>query len=155
ARRAAHEQPAVDVPQVGPSDITWQEVRTVLDEELHRLPERFQAPLLLCYLEGKTRDEAARELGWTLGTLRGRLERGRELLRTRLTRRGLTLTAALLASLLTEHAVAAGLPAILLVRIVKAAVLLAAGQMAATGIISTKVAALMEGGLKAMAMTKL
>src|SRR5262249_23571697 len=145
ARRSAHERPAVDVPQAEASNITWRDVRTVLDEELQRLPERFRAPLLLCYLEGKTRDEAARELGWSLGTLRGRLERGRELLRTRLTRRGLTLSAALLASMLAEQAVAATLPAALVVRIVKAAALAAACQIAATGIISTKVAALMKG----------
>jgi RNA polymerase sigma factor (sigma-70 family) len=155
SRRTAHEVPAVDVPPVEPTDITWREVRTVLDEELRGLPERFRAPLLLCYLEGKTRDEAARELGWSLGTIRGRLERGRELLRTRLIRRGLTLSAVLLASMLAENAVAITLPATLVVRTVKAAASIAAGQTTATGIISTRVIALMEGGLKAMWMTKL
>src|SRR5579871_2674908 len=121
ARRHAHETRLVKLPEVEPADITWREVRVVLEEELQRLPKRFQAPLLLCYLEGKTRDEAARALGWSLGTVRGRLERGRELLRLRLTRRGLTLSTALLASLLTENAVAGTLPATLVVRIVKAA----------------------------------
>ena len=67
----------------------------------------------------------------------------------------LAFVAALLASLLAQHAVVAGLPATLMVQIVKAAALVAAGQTAATGIISTKVAALTEGGLKAMWMTKL
>jgi WD40 repeat protein len=62
----------------------------IIDEELARLPERYRLPLLLCGVEGLARDEAALRLGWSLGTLRGRLERGRELLRKRLTSRGLT-----------------------------------------------------------------
>ena len=50
--------------------LVWQEVRQALDEELQRLPERLRSPLLLCYLSGLTRDEAAKQLGWTLGTLK-------------------------------------------------------------------------------------
>src|SRR5262249_54482820 len=60
-----------------------------------RLPARYRAPLVLCYLEGRTRDETAGLLGWSAGSVKGRLERGRELLRQRLLRRGLTLGAAL------------------------------------------------------------
>jgi RNA polymerase sigma factor (sigma-70 family) len=73
----------------------------LLDEELRRLPEEWRAPLLLCYLEGRTQDEAAAQLGWSLSTLRRRLERGRELLRARMTRRGASLPAGLLATALT------------------------------------------------------
>ncbi len=69
--------------------LAWQEVRQALDEELQRLPERLRAPLLLCYLSGLTRDEAARQLGWSLGTLKRRLEQGRKALRSRLERRGI------------------------------------------------------------------
>src|SRR3954463_5429288 len=69
--------------------LVWQEVRQALDEELQRLPERLRAPLVLCYLSGLTRDEAARQLGWSLGTLKRRLEEGRKTLRTRLARRGI------------------------------------------------------------------
>src|SRR5690349_19804218 len=69
--------------------LVWQEVRQALDEELQRLPERLRSPLLLCYLSGLTRDEAARQLGWSLGTLKRRLEEGRKALRIRLERRGL------------------------------------------------------------------
>ena len=69
--------------------LVWQEVRQALDEELQRLPERLRSPLLLCYLSGLTRDEAAKQLGWSLGTLKRRLEEGRKTLRIRLERRGI------------------------------------------------------------------
>src|SRR5262249_11367207 len=63
---------------------------TILDEELRRLPETFRLPLILCCLEGRSQDEAATLLGWTPGSVKGRLERGRQRLRDRLARRGLT-----------------------------------------------------------------
>src|SRR2546430_702295 len=77
---------------------------TVLDDELRSLPEKYRAPLLLCYLEGRTADRAARQLGWSLRTLERRLAQGRERLRARLTRRGLTLSGVLLAAALSEEA---------------------------------------------------
>lgn len=72
------------------TDLVWCEVRTVLDEELQRLPERLRSPLLLCYLSGLTREEAAKQLGWSLGTLKRRLQEGRAALRKRLERRGIS-----------------------------------------------------------------
>ena len=96
AKRSSAGEPA-DVP--GPDDavqdVSWREALAVLDEELVRLPAAYRAALVLCYLEGRTQDEAARQLGWTLGTLRGQLERAREKLRARLLRRGVSLPAAL------------------------------------------------------------
>ena len=71
--------PAVDDPH---------ELRSVLDEELARLPARFRAPLVLCYLEGLTHDEAACRLACPVGTVRSRLARGRDRLRAHLMRRG-------------------------------------------------------------------
>jgi RNA polymerase sigma factor (sigma-70 family) len=71
------------------AQLVWQEVRQALDEELQHLPERLRSPLLLCYLSGLTRDEAAKQLGWSLGTLKRRLEEGRKALRIRLDRRGI------------------------------------------------------------------
>lgn len=71
------------------ADLVWREVCQALDEELQRLPERLRSPLLLCYLSGLTRDEAAKQLGWSLGTLKRRLEQGRDALRIRLAQRGI------------------------------------------------------------------
>ncbi|HJT76306.1 MAG TPA: sigma-70 family RNA polymerase sigma factor, partial [Gemmataceae bacterium] len=108
ARRRAGERRLAGRPSTEPADaLTWGELRVVLDEELRRVPEQYRAPLVLCYLDGKTQDEAARQLGWTPGSVKGRLERGRSLLRTRLTRRGITLSAALLAAALAERAASA------------------------------------------------
>jgi hypothetical protein len=97
----------------------------------------------LCYVQGKTRDEAAAELGWTVGTLRGRLDRGRELLRSRLARRGLALSAGLLGTLGTSEAMPAA---------VAAAAVLSAIEPVAT---SRGIVALAEGELRAMFVRKL
>jgi RNA polymerase sigma factor (sigma-70 family) len=144
ARRRAREAVVADPPEsAADAEVSWQDVRVALDEELARLPERFQAPLVLCYLEGKTRDEAARELGWSVGTLRGRLERGRDLLRSRLTRRGLALSAALLGAALT-HDASAALPA----------TLIGAAVTSAAGAAPAHVAALAGGVLRSMFVAK-
>jgi RNA polymerase sigma factor (sigma-70 family) len=100
-QRARRARPAGDLTAcAGPAAATaeglaWQEMLAILDEELGRLAERYRAPLVLCYLEGRTQDEAARLLNWSLGTLRRRLEQGRALLQARLRARGVTLSAAL------------------------------------------------------------
>jgi RNA polymerase sigma factor (sigma-70 family) len=100
ARRRRHEQSAAgrQCPEEQVADPAWRELLSVLDEELQGLAPRYRAPLVACYLQGLTQDEAARHLEWSLGTLRRRLRRGRELLRSRLMRRGATLGAGLLAS---------------------------------------------------------
>ncbi|HMF11310.1 MAG TPA: sigma-70 family RNA polymerase sigma factor, partial [Gemmataceae bacterium] len=99
AKRSSLERCAtVEKETAASSDAAWHELCEVLDNELRRLPNRLRQPLLLCYLEGQTRDQAMRTLGWSLRTLDRRLAEGRELLRKRLTRRGITLPAALLAA---------------------------------------------------------
>ena len=98
ARRRKHEPRAAKPEAISPDDLTWREVQNVLHEELNSLSERHRAPLALCYLQGKTIDEAAAQLGFSKGTLKTRLERARAVLRARLVRRGLGPAAVVLAS---------------------------------------------------------
>jgi RNA polymerase sigma factor (sigma-70 family) len=90
-RDRAHRNPTAPA-----DELTWRELREMLDAEIARLPEPYRLPLILCYLEGRTQDEAARRLGLAPVVLRGRLERGRQKLRRRLEKLGLPLGAALL-----------------------------------------------------------
>ena len=85
---------APEADRAGPE---WADTLRVLDEELAKLPPKLRGPLVACYLQGKTQDEAASDLGWTVFTLRRRLADARDLLRERLTRRGATLFTALFA----------------------------------------------------------
>jgi RNA polymerase sigma factor (sigma-70 family) len=91
------------------AELARRELLASLDEEVHGLPERYRLPVVLCHLEGRTRDQAARELGWSLRTLQRRLEQGKQLLRHRLTRHGLALPSALLVASLSRQAAEAGL----------------------------------------------
>jgi RNA polymerase sigma factor (sigma-70 family) len=86
ARRRGREVVVVDLIAPTPPEDTA-DLRRVLDEELDRLPEKYRLPIVLCELEGRTLEEAARLLGWPVGTVAGRLSRGRDLLRQRLSRR--------------------------------------------------------------------
>jgi RNA polymerase sigma factor (sigma-70 family) len=103
ATRKQHEARAPVPSAVPPDDLTWKELRAVLDAELARLPEKWRLPLVLCYLEGRTQDEAAAELGYSANTLRRRLEDARAALGRRLSRRGFG-SAALAAVLVSDCA---------------------------------------------------
>jgi RNA polymerase sigma factor (sigma-70 family) len=154
AHRRLRERRRTEMNQANPmADVTWQELRTQLDEELQQLPEQFRAALVLCYLQGKTQDEAAHQLGWSKATLRRRLGQGRELLRVRLVRRGLALSAALFTSLLADSAAQASVPARLVGATARAASGVAAGK-GISGLVSAQAAALVEGGLQALAATR-
>jgi RNA polymerase sigma factor (sigma-70 family) len=126
------------------------EVCAVLDEALHALPARFQQPLLLCYLEGLTRDQAAGQLGWSLRTLERRLAQGRERLRQALTRQGVTLSGALLAGALTGIAADAAVSTRLVAATVRAAAAFATGKAGLGSGISATAAALADGALHGM-----
>src|SRR5262249_34944955 len=130
------------------------ELRPLLYEEVERLPAKYRAPVVLCYLEGKTNAEAACQLGWTRGTVSGRLARARDLLRRRLTRRGLALSGVALLALLVPGTASAAVPAALVDATVRGALLFAAGH-AAAGVVSASAVTLAEGVLKTMGITKL
>jgi RNA polymerase sigma factor (sigma-70 family) len=81
----------------------WRELGCILEQEVARLPERLRLPILACYWQGLTNEEAARRLGWASGTLKARLARARALLHARLARRGVTLPVGALALLLAPN----------------------------------------------------
>ena len=130
------------------------DLRAVLDEELSRLPEKYRDPVVLCYLEGRTQEEAARTLGWTKGTVSGRLARAKDLLRQRLARRGLAPSAGLLAAVLTAETARAAVPATLVlptVRVASAALLGGAD----TGLVTGQMAFLVKEAMKLIMLGRL
>jgi RNA polymerase sigma factor (sigma-70 family) len=155
ATRRRHEAQAPVSQRVPADDVTWAEVRAILDAELARMPEKWRLPLVLCYLEGRTQDEAAAQLDWSPRTFRRRLEEARAGLGRRLSRRGVIWSAALPAVLFSDSMTSAALSPGLVDTTVQAASLFAAGQTAAAGLISVKAAVLTEGVLKTMFLSKL
>jgi RNA polymerase sigma factor (sigma-70 family) len=154
ARRRAHERQHVPRGETGTEhEVIWRDLRPILDEELNRLPNKYRVPIVLCYLEGKTFEEAARLLGWPSGTVSGRLARARELLRGRLARRGLALSTGILGTFLSQEGSAAIGPS-LSATTLTAVTLLAPGKIVSAGLVSASVISLMEGVLQAMFMTK-
>jgi RNA polymerase sigma factor (sigma-70 family) len=153
ARRRSLEVPVERIEGVGrgdePSD---DELAPILDEELGRLPSKYRAPVVLCFLQGLTHEEAARQLRWPIGSVKGRLARARELLRGRLIRRGLLPSAGLLAATLGRNASAA-VPESLRQATVQAALQISAGR-ATAGVVSVSVVRMMEGVLSAMFVTQ-
>jgi RNA polymerase sigma factor (sigma-70 family) len=155
ANRARHEKQGVPPSPGQPADVaSWNEVCAALDEELTRLPDHQRVPFVLCYLEGKTTEDAARQLNCPKGTVLSRLARARERLRSRLSRRGLIVSAGLFTAAMSPDAASAAAPVALVHSTVKAALEIAAGS-AATSVVSARVAALSEGMVHAMLMTKL
>jgi RNA polymerase sigma factor (sigma-70 family) len=156
ARRRERERRAAAMVREEPVDpLTLQELRAVLDEELGRLPEKYRVPLVLCYLEGQTHEQAARELGCPRTSLSSRVVRARGLLRQRLARRGLVLTAGLLAESLGEASAPAAVPVPLLRAAVRAGALAASGRVGAAGLVSPRAVALARDAVRATGTARL
>jgi RNA polymerase sigma factor (sigma-70 family) len=138
ARLPARLPPGTDVVAPEADDVEWRDLRPVLDEEVNRLPEKYRTPIVLCYLQGKTQEEAARQLGCPKGTVAVRLSRARRRLQDQLTRRGVALTLAAGAATLAGRACAAPPPELI------DAVLRTA--LSGPGLGAAPAAALMKGG---------
>jgi RNA polymerase sigma factor (sigma-70 family) len=150
ARRRAVERDGPDLTAVAARGCAVEpDLAPVLHEEVRRLPDKYRGPVVLCYLEGLTNEEAADRLGWPLGTVKTRLDKARGLLRARLCRRGVALTAALLGTGVAAQAV----PPVLLTETTRAALHLAAGV--ATVGASAQALSLSTGVLRSMALNKL
>jgi RNA polymerase sigma factor (sigma-70 family) len=156
ARRRAHERggAAMRARTVDHSDAD--DVGPLLHDLVGKLPEKYRAPIVLCYFEGLTHEAVARQLGWPIGTVQGRLARARDLLRSRLIRRGMTPAAGALATALAPpSASAVVVPHALARATVRGAIEFAAENGIAAGTVSAAAGTLAKGALVAMLLNKL
>ena len=155
AKRRRRERQVADLPepQARPA-ARWDDVRPTLDQELARLPGQYRAAILLCDLEGCSHREAALHLGCPVGTLASRLSRGRRLLARRLAGRGVALSGAAVAALLSENAASACVPASLVSSTIRAGSLLGVAGAAVAEATPVGVVTLTQGVLKAMSTNK-
>jgi RNA polymerase sigma factor (sigma-70 family) len=156
AKRKVRERQVTEMPQPATGEQDFRDdLQPLLDQELSHLPDHYRAVVVLCELGGKTRKEAARQLGLPEGTVGSRLARARVLLAKRLARHGLVTSGGALGMVLSQTATSGAVPTSKVSKTIQAASLFAAGQRLATGVISTQVAALAEGVLKSMLLSKL
>jgi RNA polymerase sigma factor (sigma-70 family) len=155
ARRRGHERRAGEMraressDRAPGEDPSWPEVH----EELDRLPEKFREPIVLCHLEGLTREMAAQQLGWPVGTVQSRLARGQEQLRSRLLRRGVTFMAGLAAGGFGARTTSAAMSSGWDAATARAAMRIARGESVAA-VASATVASMTRGVLNAMLIHK-
>lgn len=157
AKRRTRERQVIKMPE---STLTeekdvWTDLQPILDQELSRLPDKHRAVIILCDLEGKSRSEAARHLGWPEGTVAGRLSRARATLARRLAQRGIVLSGGALAVVLAGEGAAATLPTSVLAETIKSTNLIAVGSIAVGTVTTARVAELAEGVVKTMYLAKL
>jgi RNA polymerase sigma factor (sigma-70 family) len=153
-RRRAAERRAAESAACTPGEVDRADIEGPLHEEIDRLPERYRIPIVLCILEGRTYEEAARHLGCPVGTVKSRLARGREQLRGRLSRRGLAPPAGVVGAALLCEAASAALPGTALEPVARVALRIVADRAGGAGAVPEAVLALADGVLRSMLLTK-
>jgi RNA polymerase sigma factor (sigma-70 family) len=147
------QQAALDSAAAQPFDLGWGELRPILDEAVAALPQSYRVPFVLHHLEGATVAEVARILGCPSGTVAARLARAKVRLRTRLTRRGVTLSAAAFVAALSANMATASVPTVLAAGVVQVATRVATGS--ADVAVSATSAVFAKGVIHTMSLTKL
>jgi len=145
--RSIHVNTTATESQTPNNSLEWSELREILDEEVNKLPERFRTAVVLCYLSGKSTEDAAKEIGCPRGTILSRLANARKRLQGGLSRRGYAIPATLLASGLASETAPAALNANL--------VALAMKVIQPAIAVAPAVASLSFGVIHAMMMTKI
>ncbi len=153
AKRGRRETQVVNMPEPTVPEVRDADWQRVVDEELSRLPDHYRGVIVLCDLEGLTRKEAAQQLGLPEGSVASRLARARVMVAKRLTQRGIVFSGGSVAAVLSAGSASASAPPALVASTTRAASLLAAGR--AAGVVTAKVAALTEGVVNAMFVTKI
>jgi RNA polymerase sigma factor (sigma-70 family) len=154
-RRTKEREARATAPPAAAADGALEELLERLDAELHRLPEKYRVPVVLCELEGRSRREAALQLGLAEGTLSWRLAQARKMLARKLSRPGVALSAGAVAVALSQGAAPARPSASLLSATARAGALVAREGVVTAGVVPAKVVALTEGVVRAMFLTKL
>jgi RNA polymerase sigma factor (sigma-70 family) len=164
ARAARAEQPSAGASRASPpidprpdpmAELSARELLAIVDEEVRRLAEVYRLPVILCCLEGRSQEEAAQQLGWTKGSVKGRLERGRARLRERLARRGLMLSAVLTAAEVSRGAASALPMTRLTSSTIQGAMAFAARQTPEAGVVSAAAVAGARDFLRSMGLLRL
>jgi RNA polymerase sigma factor (sigma-70 family) len=151
ARRRRHERRAAELSGPGVCEETPDDLGDLLHDEVNRLPWGCRAAVVLCYFDGLSPEQAARQLGCPVGTVQSRLARGRAKLRSRLTRRGLAPTLGALGAGVGAEAAAVSPPAALVEATVRAALAPSAAAVGSSG----SVVQLTQGVLRSMFLIKL
>ena len=151
-RRREHEHRAAGLRPTLDCDDNRQGLFTLLHEEIDRLPQRYCVVVVLCELEGLSHERAARQLGWPLGTVKSRLARARQILRSRLTGHGLDSPTILVITQAAKSSIDAAISLRMVESTLQAALVMA--KAPTIGVISARVAILAEEVLKTMFLTK-